>query len=229
MKAVILAAGEGTRMRPITFHTPKPLIKILGKPILQYNFDILKDHVDEIIMVVGHLKEKIIEYFGDSYEGIKLTYVTQRQLRGTADAVSEVNNLIPDRFILLMGDSIYDKVDLEECLKYELSILALEVPDPEKFGIFRLEGDRIVDIVEKPKEYISNLANAALYVLDRDIFDEIARLEISPRGEMELTSALTALAHRRPVKCVQSKGYWIPIGYPTDIEKAEEELHGRGL
>lgn len=224
MKAVILAAGEGTRMRPITYTTPKPLIKILGKPILEYNFDIVKDKVDEIIVVVGHLKEKIIEYFGDSYDGVKLTFITQKQLRGTADAVDEVKEYIPDGFILLMGDSIYDRRDLEECLKFELSILAIEVDEPEKFGVFRLEDNRIIEIVEKPEEYVSNLANAALYVLDRDIFDEIEKLELSPRGELELTDAITALARKRPVHCVKSKGHWIPIGYPQDIEKAEKIL-----
>lgn len=224
MKGVILAAGEGTRMRPITYTTPKPLIPILGKPIIQYNFDILKGHVDEIVIVVGHLKEKIIEYFGDSYEGIKLSYVVQKQIRGTADAVREVRDFIPDKFILLMGDSIYDRVDLEACLKQELSILAMEVAEPQKFGIFRLKGDLMVELVEKPKEYISNLANAALYVLDKEIFAEIDKLQPSPRGEYELTDALTSLAQRRPIHCVKSTGYWIPIGYPDDIQKAEQIL-----
>ena len=224
MKAVILAAGEGTRMRPITYTTPKPLIKILGKPILEYNFDILKDKVDEIIVVVGHLKEKIIEYFGESYEGVKLTFVEQKRICGTADAVREVEEYIPDGFILLMGDSIYDKKDLDACLEHDLSILAVEVDEPEKFGIFRLDGDRITEMVEKPQEYISNLANAALYVLDREVFDEIKKLKPSPRGEYELTDALNAIASRRHIHCVKSRGYWIPIGYPEDIEKAEEIL-----
>ena len=226
MKAVILAAGEGTRMRPITYTTPKPLIKILGKPILEYSFDIVKDKVDEIFCVVGHLKEKIIEYFGEEYDGVKLTYVVQKQIRGTADAVREVRDYIPDQFILLMGDSIFDRRDLEACLEHELSILAVEVEEPENFGIFKLEGDIIKDIVEKPKEYISNLANAAMYVLDKDIFDEIEKLEPSSRGEYELTEAITAVGKKRPIHCVKSTGHWIPIGYPHDIEKAEKILKG---
>ena len=222
MKAVILAAGEGTRMRPITYTTPKPLIKILGKPLLEYSFDILKEKVDEIIVVVGHLKEKIIDYFGDQYQGVKLTYVIQKRICGTADAVREVEKYIEDKFILLMGDSIYDQRDLAACLEKGPSILAREVKEPEKFGIFRLNGDRIIELVEKPREYISNLANAALYVLDRDIFEEIHKLKPSDRGEYELTEAITALAEKRPIYCVKSTGYWIPVGYPEDIQKAEK-------
>jgi bifunctional UDP-N-acetylglucosamine pyrophosphorylase/glucosamine-1-phosphate N-acetyltransferase len=222
MKAVILAAGEGTRMRPITYTTPKPLIPILGKPILQYDFDILKEFVDEIIVVVGHLKERIMEYFGRVYQGVKLNYIVQREICGTADALREVDGHITGRFILLMGDSIYDKKDLEVCLMRAPSILAVEVDEPQKFGIFRLNGDRIIELVEKPKEYISNLANAALYVLDREIFEEIEKLKPSPRGEYELPDAITALAARCHIHCVKSSGYWIPVGYPDDIKKAEK-------
>ncbi len=224
MKAVILAAGEGTRMRPITYTTPKPLIRILGKPILEYNLDILKGRVDEVIMVVGYLKEKIMDYFGDNYGGIKLTFVTQKTLKGTADAVRQVKALVPDKFVLMMGDNIYDKTDLDACLAHELAALGVEVSESEKFGIFRLDGDRVLGIVEKPKDFISNLANAALYVLDGDIFAEIEKLKPSRRGEYELTDAITALAKLRPIYCIRSTGYWIPIGYPQDIEKAEKIL-----
>ena len=113
MQAVILAAGEGRRMRPLTESTPKPLLEVCGRPLISYTFAALPDVVDEVVMVVSYLKEKITAYLGSTFEGRKIHYVEQRKLEGTGKALFEARPLIKDRFLVLMADDIYFKEDIE--------------------------------------------------------------------------------------------------------------------
>jgi len=224
MKAVILAAGEGTRLRPITYTTPKPLIKVAGKPILVRVFDQLQGVVDEIILIVGYKAQQIKDYFGDNFNGIKITYVIQEKQLGTGDAMALTEYYVEGRFLVMYGDNLCHKSDIENCLKYELSALATEVKEPEKYGVFITKDSKIINVIEKSKKPVSNLANAGVYVFDMEIFDELRKVTRSVRGEFELTDALKSLCKRRPVYCVKVEKYWLPIGYKEELDRADKFL-----
>ena len=224
MKAIILAAGLGTRMGELTKDMPKPLLKVKNKTLLEHNLNALKDLVDEIIIVVGYKKEKIMEFLGMNYNGIKITYVVQKEQKGTGDALIAVNGfnteILKNRFILLMGDDIYSKEDIENCLKYDNAILTQKVKDSSRFGVYIVEDGLIKDMVEKPKEFVSELANAALYVFDGV---ELQYMQVSERGEIEFTDVVKKIVKERDVHCVLAKR-WISIATPEDLERAERLL-----
>ncbi len=225
MKGLLLAAGEGTRLRPLTYQIPKPLIDICGKPILQYALEQLKNYVDEFIIVVGYKAEQIQNYFGTNFQGRKINYVLQDKLLGTADAVRRARAYLEnvERFVLLMGDNIYAKRDIVSCLENGLCILVEEVSEPQKFGIVITDKDGyLLKIEEKPKQPRSNLANTALYVLCGEIFSEIDKLKVSPRGEYDLPEAVVGLSKRQPIRCIKAEGRWLPIGYPEELEAARK-------
>lgn len=113
MQAVILAAGVGIRMRPLTETVPKPLLKVAGKPLIEYTLAALPNEIDEVIIVIGYLGEQIIKHFGESFDGKKIRYVKQKNLEGTARALFEAREFITDRFLVLMSDDIYSKNDIE--------------------------------------------------------------------------------------------------------------------
>jgi len=221
MQAVILAAGRGERMRPLTDEIPKPLIKIGGQPILQRTIDILPDEISEIILVIGYKGEMIKEYL-KNYQKKKITYVYQEELSGTAGALFLVKNLLRERFLVLMADDLYCQSDIEKILKHELAILAKETNTPERFGVFRVnQNDELIDIVEKPVKAISNLVNIGIYTLTKKIFD-YQPVKISDR-EFGLPQTMVTMTKDTPIKIIKAD-FWCPIGYPEDLEKAEKCL-----
>ncbi len=227
MKALLLAAGEGTRLRPLTYQIPKPLIDVCGRPIVQYSLEQLNSKVDEYILIVGYKADQIKDYFGGEFGGIKITYIIQEKQLGTAHAVNCAREHLEneERFILLMGDNIYAKRDVLNCIEDGLCLLASEVKEPEKFGIVITDDEGYVqDIIEKPEDPQSNLANTALYVLSGRIFSEIEKLEKSERGEFDLPEAAVNLSRNEPVKCIKATGTWIPVGYPEELERARRVI-----
>ncbi len=222
MQAVILVAGEGTRMRPLTLEKPKPLIEVAGKPILEHIMDALPSEVDEIILVVGYKAEMIMERYGDSYKGIPIRYVHQWMPAGTAHALSIARPFLNGRFLFMYGDDIHGKEALAEIVKHPLGILAARHDDPSKFGVIeRREDGTLLQIVEKPKNPTSNLINPGGIVLDDRIFNYPA-----PRhetGEYYLTDPIGAFAKDYSMMVVEQP-LWIPVGYPEDIAKAEAIL-----
>lgn len=246
MKGVLLTAGEGTRMRPLTLTRPKTMLGVGGKPILQYNLEALRDaNVTDIIMVVGYKKEVIMDYFGDgSLFGVNITYVIQEERFGTAHAINYVRDEIESAFIVLNGDIIVDSILIRKLVaKFEAndnaaSVLTLtEVEDPSAFGVVEIESDRIKNIIEKPapQEAPSNLINAGIYLFDKTIFDAIARTEKSERGEFEITDSLKIQMNEdKIVLGLKSDSKWIDIGRPWEllnineyfINEMEEKIEG---
>lgn len=227
MKAVILAAGEGSRMRPLTFTTPKPLIEVAGKPILEWIIEAVRPHIDGVVLIVGHLRAQIEQHFGAEWQGLPFAYVHQAEQRGTGHALQLCRQALTgcDRFFVIYGDNISAPVDMANCAEHPLSALAIEVPDPEKYGIFKTDtSGRLLDLIEKPKEPVGNLANAGVYVFDQRIFEELDQITLSQRGELELTDAVLGLARRAPIQVVNVEGHWLPIGYRDDIDRAEPIL-----
>ena len=201
MKAIILSAGEGTRMRPLTLTKPKTMLPVAGKPIVQYNIEALRDcGVTDILLIVGYKEEIVRNYFKDGHEfGVNISYATQSTLKGTADAIGYGKDFIEDNLISLNGDIILDVEILSEIIgDYEESkpdtlMVLTEVDDPSAFGVVELDGENVIKIVEKPKreEAPSNLINTGIYIFNKDIFDKIEKTELSPRGEYEITDSLT--------------------------------------
>lgn len=221
MKAVILAAGKSTRTYPLTVTTPKVLLKVAGKSLLEHNLESLQGMVDEAILVVGFRKEMIREALGMEFQGIKLTYVHQREQLGTGHALlAAEQHLGSEGFIVLAGDDLYSKENIESLTRETPSLLAQEVRDPSSFGTW-LEKDGFVSgFQEKPEKPESSLANCGIYALDQDIFPHLKRLEKTIRGEYELNEAVNSLAGKRPVRIVRTKDGWIPVGYPWRLLEA---------
>ena len=214
MQAVILAAGKSTRTYPLTINKPKPLLKIGNKTLLEYNLDQLNGLVKEVILVVGFKAEMVKKKFRGKYKKLKLTYVSEKRRLGTWHALDVTKKKLKDRFVVLMGDDLYSKQDIRKCIKYRYSVLAQKVKDPSRFGVFTVKNNYVTDLVEKPKKPASNLANAALYVLDKKVFNE--KIKKSKRGEYELTDAIKSFAKKENIRFVTA-AKWIPVGYPWNL------------
>lgn len=233
MKAVVLAAGEGVRLQPITETRPKHLIKIAGKPILEHILMALKfSGLNEIIIVTHYMSEAIRHYFGTGENmGLKVTYVEQKEMLGTGHATSIVESHVKGDFVLLYGDLLLDKevifnaIRLYEAEKPAAVMAVAPVEKPENYGIVVIENEKIIrHIVEKPTqgEEPSNLANAGLYVFSEEIFTKIKQTKVSVRGEWELTDAISVLlAEGKTILASKvSMEDWIDIGRPWDLLEA---------
>ncbi len=233
MKAVVLAAGEGVRLQPITVVRPKHLIKVGGKPILEHVLNALKTSgITEAVIVTHYMGDAIRQYFADGEKfGLKIEYVEQRAVLGTGDAVSVAEPYIEENFVLVYGDLLFAPEALETIIGlYEkerptASMAVVPVEKPENYGIVELENEKYVKrIVEKPSrdEAPSNLANAGLYVLSKEIFEKTKQTKASARGEWEITDAISLLPKdEKTVLAVKiSRDDWIDIGRPWDLLEA---------
>lgn len=233
MKAVILAAGEGVRLQPVTSTRPKHLIKVGGKPIIEHCLDALKTAgVSEVIIVTHYMGDAIRLYLGEGEKlGLKIKYVEQEAVLGTGNAVSTVEPLVDGDFILIYGDLLFapDAVKgltkLYQAKKPSAIMAVVPVQKPETYGMVEVdEQNNVKRIVEKPAAGAapSNLANAGLYVLSEKIFHEIKHAKASVRGEWELTDALSMLAKKgKTVLAARiSEDDWVDIGRPWDLLEA---------
>jgi UDP-N-acetylglucosamine diphosphorylase/glucosamine-1-phosphate N-acetyltransferase len=221
-QAVIMAAGKSTRTYPLTLTKPKALLQIANKPILALQLDQFVGLIQEAIIIVGYKSQMIRTEFGDSYRGIALRYVEQQEQLGTGHAAMQVRPYVHDRFLLMNGDDLYAREDIEACLHYPYALLGKEVADPRQYGVLTVENGLVRDLIEKPEHPASNLTSVGMYGLDPKIFDILDIIPKSPRGEYEVTDAIKRLAQIADVYCHVVKGYWIPIGYPWHILNAND-------
>jgi bifunctional UDP-N-acetylglucosamine pyrophosphorylase/glucosamine-1-phosphate N-acetyltransferase len=226
MQCVILAAGKGTRLRPLTEHTPKPLVKVAGKALLDRIVESLPSAVDELIIVTGYLEEQIKEHCGDEFHGRKVHYVTQTEQKGTGHALWLCKDLIKGRFLFMFADDLHGKNDLAEVTSFERGLLVLQTETPERFGIVTQHADgTLADIIEKPVHAPSNLASTGVFVFDEHIFEFEPKVETN--GEFYHTDMTREYAKEYPMSVVE-QSLWIPVGYPEDIKKAESVLQTLG-
>ena len=230
MKAVLLAAGEGIRLLPITATRPKHLIKVGGKPILQFCLEAVKNAgITEAIIVTHYMGDAIRQYFGDGEKlGLKITYVEQKKVLGTGNAVAAAEPFVDNDFVVVYGDLLFGLDAVKNVLQlYKSEKTAgvmgyVQVDKPESYGIIELDEEKKVKrIVEKPAagKAPSNFANAGVYVFSEEIFDKIKQTEASERGEWELTDAVTLLAKdcKTVLACELSKDDWFDVGRPWDL------------
>ena len=233
MKAVLLAAGVGERLMPITATRPKHLIKVAGKPILQYCLEAAKNAgINEAIIVTNYMGEVIRNYFGDGAKlGLKLTYVEQKAILGTGNAAEVAEPYIEDNFVLIYGDLLFGQDAVKEVVSLfnkqkPAAVMAIvQVDKPENYGIIEQDKEgKVKRIVEKPEadKTPSNLANAGVYAFSKDVFDKIKQTKASDRGEWELTDAITLLAEEgKTVLTAQlDKADWFDVGRPWDLLEA---------
>ncbi len=223
MQAVIVAAGKSTRTFPLTLTRPKPLLKVANKTLLEHNLDQLEGLVDEVIIVVGYMKEQIMKQFGMRYGKLKLTYVIQKEQLGTGHALQQVEQFIKDKFIYLQADDLHDKEEFKQCLKHSNSILAKKIDDVSTFGALRIKNKKLVEIIEKPDKAAPGFANTACYVLEKYFFKYLNKIKKSKRGELELTDALNMFAKEHDVHVIESK-LWITVAFPWDMLDANAYL-----
>jgi len=223
MKCVILAAGEGKRMHPLTFTRPKVMLPIANKPILEWNLlNAIDAGLREFIFVVGYKSEMVRNYFGNGERwNINIDYVNQGKALGTAHAIGMVERFVDD-FIVLCADTIFGTQDIKNILEKEIGIGLIEVKNAKEYGIVEINGKKIVKIYEKMEKPFSNVINAGIYRFNKKIFDFIKKTEKSPRGEYEITDSINMLLKEEAMDGIFLKE-WRDVVYPWHLLDANEE------
>jgi len=219
MKAVILAAGKGKRMKDLTTNTPKPLLTYEGKNLMQHKLEVLPDEITEIVVVVGYIGDLIVETLGDNFNGKPIQYVEQDELLGTAHALWQCQDILKDEnFIVLMGDDLYSKGDLEKLIDGDdWKILAFESDDQKGVGKIVLDiNNNFREILEDPNGEIPyTLIYTGACYLTPEIFTE----EMVPlgNGEYGLPQTISKFVDRKEIKVIEAKD-WIRITAPEDLK-----------
>lgn len=224
LSLVVLAAGKGTRFLPLTKSTPKPLLPVANLPVLARSLSSIAPKFSQIILVVGYMGEKIQEYFGSSLNGTPIVYVKQAEPKGTGDAMYSAKDLIEEDFILLHGDDLYEDQVFEKFLSLDgLVVGGKKVKNWQHFGILKTNPEgNLEKIVEKPTEFIGDLASIGIFKLSKEIFETRERITESSRGELDFTDMLSLFAQENPVKVIEVSSGWIPLSYPWDLLTASE-------
>ena len=234
MKGIILHGGHGTRLRPLTHTGPKQLLPIANKPMSEYCVEAIRDcGISEIAIIIGGIgSNKVKEYYGDGSKfNVKITYIEQDKPKGIAHAINLCKEFIQnEKFLVFLGDNIIQKSINDISQKFESSdydalILLCKVENPEQFGIADVKENKIVKIMEKPKNPPTNLAVTGIYFLTPKIFDIFSRLKPSWRDELEITDALQMmLEEKNRVDFEMITDYWKDTGTPGDIIHANGEI-----
>ncbi len=226
MKALILAAGKGVRMRPLTLERPKVLIEVAGKPFIRHIIDNLsKAGFDDFGLIIGYKKERIEDFV--KREKINATLIFQREQLGTGHAVLMAKEWAGnDNFIVVMGDNLYSEKDMINAdMKDDYTyIFGMKNEHPERYGVLERDKEFLIRIIEKPKKFVSDLVNIGMYKFTPEIFKKLESIGKSPRGEIELTDAVSMLAKERKVKVLEVAGYWKEMSTFKDLSKTEKFL-----
>jgi len=213
-QAVILAAGEGQRLRPFTVNRPKVMLSIAGKPILQYVVEALAQNgVRDIVLVVGYRKEQVFDYMGaGEHLGVNLTYVTQEKQLGTAHALAQAKGVIGNEFLVLPGDNLIEADTIAQfvTIKPE-AVLVKRVDNPMRYGVVALDRGMVKEIAEKPEEARSNLVTTGIYAFTTEIFNFI-------EPELDLPDVLNQMITQgHTINARETEGTWLDVIYPWDI------------
>ncbi|MFW6004776.1 MAG: bifunctional sugar-1-phosphate nucleotidylyltransferase/acetyltransferase [Halodesulfurarchaeum sp.] len=226
MDAVVLAAGEGTRMRPLTADRPKPMLPVADRPLLEHTIEAARSAgADHIILVVGYEAGVIRSHFGSEWDGLEIEYVEQESRDGTADALRQAaSRLNGEQFAVLNGDGLYDPPSLRAVFESGPAVGAMRVEDPSQYGVLELsaDGSRVTGVIEKPQDPPSDLVNTGAYVFPGEAVDWLDVGE-SERGERELTDVLERACAESNVAPVEMED-WLDVGRPWELLEANEWL-----
>jgi len=234
MKGIILHGGHGTRLRPLTHTGPKQLLPIANKPMSEYCLESIKESgITEIAIIIGGVgSNKVREYYenGDKF-GVNITYIKQDEPKGIAHAIRLCKEFVDkEKFLVFLGDNIIQRPITEYVTtfknsKFDSTILLCEVNNPSRFGIAEIKNEKILKIIEKPKDPPSNLAVTGIYLLTPLIFDVIDNLKPSWRNELEITDALDVLLKKNDnISYEIITDYWKDTGTPEDIINANTQI-----
>jgi UDP-N-acetylglucosamine diphosphorylase/glucosamine-1-phosphate N-acetyltransferase len=213
-QAVILAAGEGQRLRPFTVNRPKAMLSIADKPILQYIIEALAwNGIRNIVLIVGYRKEQVFDYFGSGERcGVNISYVTQASQLGTAHALMQARDAVDNEFLVLSGDRLIEAQTISDFVQVKPeALLAKRVSEPVRYGVVNIEGGEVRDIAEKPKEAKSNLVNTGIYAFTKNIFKFMEDV-------LDIPDVLNnMLAEGYTINALETDGTWLDVVYPWDI------------
>jgi len=224
MKCVILAAGEGKRMHPLTHTRPKVMLPIANKPLLEWNLVNTKAAgITDFLFVVGYKSEMVRSYFGNGKQwDVNIQYVNQGKALGTAHAISMTEAFVDD-FVVLCGDTIFGASDIQKIVKKKSSMGLVEVENPDEYGLVKTQGKRVVRIFEKVEKPFSNIINAGIYHFNKSIFDVIKVTGKSKRGEYEITDSINMISKKSHFEGIMLNE-WRDVVYPWNLLNANEEL-----
>lgn len=237
-KAVIMAAGDSTRMLPLSANQPKHLLPIAGRPLIFHTLEALqKAGITEVLIIYGYHKEKLSQAI-DSHDWGKMTisYVFQEERKGTAHAAGHARDFIgDDSSILMNGDILMGPGSFEGLIlyhekgNYEMTLSVRPVEDPSAYGVVTVEDGKAVELIEKPtKDQIaSNLVNAGLYIASKSLMDAISKTKPSPRGEYEITDSIAMIIERRNVGGYSLPSWWLDMGKPWDLLEANKMIQSQ--
>ncbi|MED5371179.1 MAG: glucose-1-phosphate thymidylyltransferase [Myxococcota bacterium] len=233
MKALILAGGKGSRLRPLTATRSKQLLPVAGRPLLHYAVQAVRDAgCHEIGVIVGDTGPEIQAALGDgSAFGVSITLLHQPEPLGLAHALLVAEPFLGAQpFLMFLGDNLLQGAIAPFLQRHvrdgnAATLLLARVPDPQRFGVVEVSGERVTRLVEKPQNPASDLALTGIYLLDSRIFSAARAIAPSPRGELEITDALQVLVDRgEPVIGLPVQGWWKDTGKPEDLLAANRLL-----
>lgn len=228
MQAVILAAGRGSRMGELAESTPKPMLKVAGKTLLEHKLDALPKDVDEVIMIVGHFGGIIHDYFGGSYGDKRILYVEQEQLNGTAGALWQAADILHDRFLVMNGDDIYAPEDIEKaCHATHWTMFVLPTLDVRSGNVVIGKKGEVLDIEEGNFKDKKGFTNTGLYTFDMTLFayPMVPKAEGSEEYGLPQTALAAAKDNGIQFRAVEAT-FWHQITAPEDIANTEKILTG---
>lgn len=226
MKAIILAGGKGTRFKNVTKRIPKSLVRVSGKPIIEYTLSSLPSSIKEIYIIIGHLGEKIKKHIGAEYKGLKVKYIEIKNLTGTATTLSATKKYLDkEKFLVLYGDDIYSKNELGQLIKHGWAFgLSKILPPSPKYLAIQLDNNHNITGARYPTEKEMKkgvFVSTGAFVLDRNIF-KYKPVKIS-NGEYGLPQTILKAAKKYPIKGILMKK-WFQINTPEDVIRAEQKL-----
>lgn len=221
MKGILLAAGLGTRLKPLTLATSKMLVPVYDKPMILHALNTLvSSGVTQVLVIIGRDNcEGIVKLIGDGSDwGVKVSYAVQNERRGTANAVLQAEHFVKgEKFAVIAGDNVFEGSFKKELTSFNSSklkgmLFLKEVDNPTRYGIAEVSDSKILKIVEKPAKPKSNLAVTGLYFLDSSVFDFIKTITPSDRGEYEITDLFAYLSSKNELSYCIVKNYWSDVG-----------------
>jgi len=220
-QAVILAAGEGQRLRPFTVTKPKVMLSIADKPILQYVVESLAQNgIRNLVLVVGYRREQVFDWIGSGEQfGVEVTYITQEKQLGTAHALVQAKAVTENEFLVLPGDNLIEADTIAQFAAIQPEgMLVKQVDNPVRYGVVTIDNGVVKDIVEKPKEARGNVINTGIYAFTRQIFSFI-------EPELDIPDALNnMIAQGHPISAQETDGTWLDVVYPWDILSLNEAV-----